>query len=252
VAQIYNFLCIWFCISSLGQAIDRPLEYKVKLDCIEWFDANRQRRIPIAIYQPIDANSKKLNLVVFSHGYGQNKGGDYLAYSYLTHFLASKGFYVVSIQHELATDPLLPLDGNPQILRRPFWEQGAETIKYVIHNLQKSRTNLYFKSISLIGHSNGGDMTALFPQKYPNIADKIITLDNRRMALPRSKDVRVYSLRSKDQEADLGVLPTMEEAKTYRIKMVQLENVTHNEMDDHANVEQRIQIQNYVLGFLNN
>jgi predicted dienelactone hydrolase len=83
--------------------------------------------------------NKKLSL--FSHGYGQNKGGDYLAYSYLSEVLASKGFFVVSIQHELATDSLLPLTGNPQIVRRPFWERGAENILFVINELKRTNPN---------------------------------------------------------------------------------------------------------------
>jgi hypothetical protein len=94
-------------------------------------------------------------------------------------------------------------------------------------------------------------MTALFPQKYPNIVEKIITLDNRRMVLPKSKKVKVYSLRSSDQPADQGVLPTEKEAKKYKMKIVKLANTTHNEMDDNANDEQRKEIQEYILTFIN-
>jgi hypothetical protein len=60
----------------------------------------------------------------FTSGYGQNKWGDYLAYSYLTEFLAKKGYFVVSIQHELPTDSLLSLIGKLQIVRRSFWDRG--------------------------------------------------------------------------------------------------------------------------------
>lgn len=94
-------------------------------------------------------------------------------------------------------------------------------------------------------------MTALFPQKYPNIVEKIITLDNRRMSLPKTKKIKVYSLRSSDQPADDGVLPSEKELKMYDIKIIKLENTTHNEMDDNANVSQRKEIQNYIFNFLN-
>jgi hypothetical protein len=94
-------------------------------------------------------------------------------------------------------------------------------------------------------------MTALFPQKYPNIVEKIITLDNRRMALPKSKKVKVYTLRSSDQLADEGVLPTEKETKKYKMKVVKLANTTHNEMDDDANDEQRKEIQEYIMTFIN-
>jgi predicted esterase len=218
-----------------------------QLDTLTLFDQARNRKIPVAFYSP---KAKKPKLVILSHGYGQNKGGDYLAYSYLTEFLASKQYFVASIQHELPTDDLLPLTGNPQVVRRPFWERGADNILFVINELKRTKPELDFSHITLIGHSNGGDMTALFPQKYPNIVAKIISLDNRRMALPRTQSPQVYSLRSSDQPADEGVLPTEEEQKKWRMTIVKLPNTIHNDMDDNANEAQRNEIRNYVLTFL--
>ncbi len=237
--------------STFGKSVEDKSQFEFSLDTLKLYDQSRQREIPIAIYKPTSKVSGKQKLVIFSHGYGQNKGGDYLAYSYLTEFLATKGFFVVSIQHELATDSLLPLTGNLQIVRRPFWERGADNILYVINELKRTNPDLDFKHITLVGHSNGGDMTALFPQKYPNIVEKIVALDNRRMALPKSKRVKVYSLRSSDQPADKGVLPTEKETKKYKMKIVKLANTTHNEMDDNANDEQRKEIQEYFLTFIN-
>ena len=237
--------------STFGKSVEDKSVIAFSLDTLKLYDQSRQREIPIAIYKPTSKVSGKQKIIIFSHGYGQNKGGDYLAYSYFTEFLASKGYFVVSIQHELATDSLLPLTGNPKIVRRPFWERGADNILFVINELQKTNPDLDYNHITLIGHSNGGDMTALFPQKYPNIVEKIITLDNRRMALPKIKKVKVYSLRSSDQPADEGVLPTEKEIKKYRIKIVKLANTTHNEMDDNANDEQRKEIQKHIFTFIN-
>ena len=237
--------------STFGKSVDENSHFEFSLDTLKLYDQSRKREIPIAIYKPTSKVSGKQKLIIFSHGYGQNKGGDYLAYSYLTEFLATKGFFVVSIQHELATDRLLPLTGNPQIVRRPFWERGADNIIYVINELKRTNPELDFKHITLVGHSNGGDMTALFPQKYPNTVEKIITLDNRRMPFPKTKKVKVYSLRSSDQPADEGVLPTGKDAKKYKMKIVKLANTTHNEMDDNANDEQRKEIQEYIITFIN-
>lgn len=237
--------------STFGKPVVDNSLFEFSLDTLKLYDQSRQREIPIAIYKPTSKVSGKQKIVIFSHGYGQNKGGDYLTYSYLTEFLAAKGFFVVSIQHELATDSLLPMTENPQIVRRPFWERGADNILYVINELKRTNPDLDFKHITLIGHSNGGDMTALFPQKYPNIVEKIVTLDNRRMALPKSKKVKVYSLRSSDQPADEGVLPTEKEIKKYKMKIVKLANTTHNEMDDNANDKQRKEIQEYIITYIN-
>ncbi|MFZ4456187.1 MAG: alpha/beta hydrolase family protein [Bacteroidales bacterium] len=238
--------------STFKTQIGKDLNVSVSLDTLKLYDQSRHREIPIAIYQTKSIKRpKSQRVIIFSHGYGQNKGGDYLAYSYLTDYLASKGFFVASIQHELFTDTLLPLTGNLQIERRPFWERGTDNILFVINELKKTNPELDFKHITLIGHSNGGDMTTLFPLKYPNIVAKIITLDNRRMALPRTRNPKICTLRSSDQPADEGVLPTDEEIKKFGIKIIKLPNTTHNEMDDNANNEQRKEIQNYLMKFLN-
>lgn len=251
----FSVLIITFlgsCLTAEKKAVENDVSFKISLDTLSWLDQLRQRKIPIAVYKSQNGNKAgKQKVIIFSHGYGQNKGGDYLAYSYLTEYLASQGYFVASIQHELPTDSLLPLTGIPQIVRRPFWERGADNILFVINELKKINPELDFKHITLMGHSNGGDMTALFPQKYPNIADKIITLDNRRMALPRGNKPGVYSLRSSDQPADEGVLPSVEEQKKFGMKIIKLPNTIHNNMDDHANKEQREEIRNYILTFLN-
>lgn len=218
-----------------------------RLDTLGWFDAARNRQVPVALYQP---SAPHAPIVIFSHGYGQNRGGDYLLYSYLTGFLATKGFYVVSIQHELPSDSLIPSAGIPQIVRRPFWERGADNILFVINELKKKNPGLDFDHITLIGHSNGGDMTALFPQKYPGIVSRIITLDNRRMPLPRTINPRVFTLRSSDQPADEGVLPSEAEAKANNIVVIKLPHTIHNDMDDKATKKQRKEIQGYILSFL--
>ena len=240
-----TFLFLTSCLTNKN-AINSKI-YTFKLDTLTLFDKSRNREIPIAIYKPKISRPK---IAIFSHGYYKNESGSYFKYSYLTEFLASRGYFVVSIQHELPTDSLIPLTGIPQIVRRPFWERGADNILYVINELRKTNPELDFKHISLIGHSNGADMTALFPQKYSDIADKIITLDNRRMALPRTTIPKIYSLRSSDQPADQGVLPTDEEQKKYGITIMKLPNTIHNNMDNKASNEQRKEITNYVLTFL--
>jgi len=237
------------CLMNIN-AGENKISSKVNLDTLKLFDQARQREIPIAIYKLKNNKNHKQKIIIFSHGYGHNKGGANLEYSFLTNYLAEKGYFVISIQHELSTDSLLPLTGNPQLLRRPFWERGADNILFVINETKIANPDLDFKHITLIGHSNGGDMTALFPQKYPNIVDKIITLDNRRMPLPRTNQPKVYSLRSSDQVADEGVLPTIEEQKKFSIKIIKLPNTIHNDMTDNANTIQRQEIRKYILTFL--
>lgn len=226
-------------------------DFKVKTDSINLFDKARNRQVPVALYLPVSARKiTKQKVIIFSHGYYQNKPGGNRQVSYLTEKLASQGYFVASIQHELPADDFIPTSGIPQVVRRPFWDRGADNILFVINTLKKTNPDLDFTTITLIGHSNGGDMTALFPQKYPGIVSRIISMDNRRMALPRTKNPKVYSLRSSDQSADEGVLPTAEEQEKFDIQIIKLPNTIHNDMDNRGNAEQKKEIMEYILRFL--
>lgn len=198
--------------------------------------------MPVAVYLP--AVTSHAPVIVFSHGYGLSD----TSYSYLTGYLAEQGYFVASVQQDLPTDSAIPNTGIPQVVRRPFWERGADNILFVIGELQKRYPELDYKRIALIGHSNGGDMTALFPVKYPGVVERIITLDNRRMALPRMKGV--YSLRSSDQVADEGVLPDSVTQGKFGMKIIKMADMPHNDMDDHANERQREEIRKWVMLFL--
>ncbi len=188
-------------------------------------------------------------MIIFNHGYGFNKGGDYFVYSYLTEKLASKGYFTVSIQHELATDNLIPTEGIPQIVRRPFWQSGSDNILFVINELKKTKPDLDFRHLTLIGHSNGGDMAALFSNQHPNMVYKLITMDNRRMFLPRTSIPKIYTLRSNDYPADQGVLPDEGEQKKYHIT-VQPTLINHDHMDNKGSDEEKRTLNDFVLQYL--
>lgn len=221
------------------------------LDTLTWYDSARNRKIPVAIYQPkLNGHENWKGLVLFSHGYGANQGGDYLHYSYLTTALASKGYLVISIQHELPTDSLIPANGIPQIVRMPFWVRGSDNIHFVLAHWQETHPSLKNLPVILIGHSNGGDMTALFPQRYPGLTHKIITLDNRRMALPKTALPRVYSLRSSDQPADPGVIPSFEEQANLHTTILPLTGIKHGDMDDQGSPSQHQAILSHLYRFL--
>jgi dienelactone hydrolase len=245
------FLIICISNKNITNAKSVNQNFEVRLDSATWVDTSRKRLIPVAFYLP-KTNEKNANqkVVVFSHGYAENKPGANKGYSYLTKKLASKGYFVVSIQHELPTDDLLPLTGIPQVVRRSNWERGVENILFVINKLKITNPDLDYKHLILIGHSNGGDMTVLFTHKYPNLVDKTISLDNRRMELPRTSQPKIYSLRSSDQPADKGVLPTLTEQEKFGIKIIKLANTIHNDMNDRGNKRQKREINTYIMGFL--
>lgn len=217
----------------------------------EYIDSTRHRLIPVAIYQPINLKVGDVTPIIFSHGYGANKGDDYgVDYTYLLEALAEKGYFIISIQHELKTDELLAMDEPLKITRMPNWKRGSENISFVLNKMKEEYSSVNFGKLVLIGHSNGGDMSVLFAHQHPELIHKLISLDNRRMDLPRTSKPKVYTLRSSDYPADEGVLPSDEEQKKFGIT-VQYTDIKHSNMDNDANEEERKYLTSKILEYLN-
>ncbi|HSZ71052.1 MAG TPA: hypothetical protein VK750_00145, partial [Cytophagaceae bacterium] len=208
--------------------LDSLHSISILLDSLSLYDYARNRAVPVALYLP-DSAELKQKLIIFNHGYGENKGDAYLSYSYLNAFLAAKGYMVASVQHELPTDDPLPMTGNLRETRGANWERGVENMFFVLKELKIRNPNIDDRHIMIIGHSNGGDITMLFATEYPQKVVKAITLDNRRMPIPRVSQPRIYSLRSSDVPADEGVLPSPDEQQKYGITIVQLPDIKHVE-----------------------
>lgn len=244
-------LLLFFMNCSVKKNTTSYNDYEVKRDTLTLLDQSRNRKVPVAFYFPkTNAAVPNQKVVIFNHGYGFNKGGDYFVYSYLTEKLASKGYFTVSIQHELPTDPLLPVEGNLQIVRRPFWQNGSDNILLVLNELKKIKPHLDYQHLILIGHSNGGDMAALFGNQHPNLVYKIITMDNRRMFLPRTSIPKMYTLRSNDYPADEGVLPTADEQQKYHMT-IQPTSINHGNMDNKGSDEEKKILNDFILKYLN-
>lgn len=217
---------------------------------VDLYDSQRSRIVPVAVYQPRKV-SAKTQVVILNHGYDGNKNSkSNQTYSYLSHFLSQKGYFVISIQHELANDPLLEMTGDFMQTRMPNWERGVENILFSIKEFKKLKPTLDWNELTVIGHSNGGDMTMLFASKYPGMLVKAISLDHRRMVMPRCSRLRIYTLRGCDYEADKRVIPTAEEQQEFNITVVKLDGIRHTDMDDKGSVEQHDRILRYINEFL--
>src|SRR5664279_1288168 len=105
---IITLVFIASCLTKIN-AGENYSSLKVRFDTFKLVDKARQREIPVAIYRLKNKKDHNRKIIIFSHGYGHNRGGANLDYSYLTSYLAEKGYFVISIQHELSTDSLLPL-----------------------------------------------------------------------------------------------------------------------------------------------
>lgn len=226
----------------------------VRVDTLTLFDSAQNRVIPISIYNRIDGSNMKdrlpqnirRKLVLLSPGYGGTRND----YSYIANNLANNGYTVVVIQHDLPGDAPIPTEGDIYKTRKPFWDRGVKTVFFVTAKLKKEYTHLDYKHIILIGHSNGGDISMLMANEYPAFAKTVITLDNRRVPIPRALRPKIFSIRSSDQPADANVLPTAEEQRKYHIKIVKVDT-RHNDMGGTANDTQKKEINDYILNFLN-
>ena len=247
---IFDFvnLLMKYLLSFISILIFTNFQTKIKERDIEVFDKQRNRKIPVTLYLPKKIHN--IPLVILNHGYNENKPNANKGYSFIGMELAAQGCMVASIQHELPTDELLPKSGDIQTVRKPFWDRGSDNILSVINHLKKRYPKLDFNQIILIGHSMGGDISVTFTKKHPELVYKLITLDHRRVTLPRVSTPRIYSLRSSDQIADEGVLPSKEEQAKLGIVIVKLSNTIHNDMNDNATPVQKREMISWILSFL--
>lgn len=231
---------------ALGSALDWT-HVAMRTDTSRVVDAAHHRPIPLATYAPANAAPKpRLKVALLNHGYG----GTNTAYSFVAKNLVAHGYYVVSLQQDLPTDAPMPTTGIPAVVRRPYWERGVQNMLFVLQELRRTHPELDYQHLLLMGHSNGGDMAMLFAQEHPRLVDRVISFDNRRMLLPRARQPRVLSLRSSDQPADAGVLPTPAEQARLRMTIVQLPATVHNDMWDGATAAQQQEMNTIISNFL--
>ncbi|HEX8240336.1 MAG TPA: alpha/beta hydrolase [Allosphingosinicella sp.] len=198
---------------------------------LELIDASRGRTVPVAVYGATPGRPRPLALI--SHGYGGNNR----AYSFIAQALVERGYVVASVQHELAGDPAMPTQGDPAVVRRPFWNQGSANLLHALREM-RARRLADRRPVLLIGHSNGGDSSILFAAQHKAMVRAVFTLDNRRMKMPRTARPRICSVRSSDQPADPGVIPAAAEQRRYRMVIGSVP-VIHNDMWDGATPAQK-------------
>ena len=218
----------------------------IRPETLSLVDPARNRSVPVAIYAVGSPSQSRLKPAIISHGYG----GKNTDHSFLATYLATHGYYVASIQHEIPGDEPLPATGSPYETRKPSWERGVQNILFVIGELKKRHFNLDFGQLLLVGHSHGGDTSMLFAQAHADLVHAVISLDNRRMPFPRAARPRILSLRSSDQPADEGVIPSAAEQATFGMTVIKLPATIHNDMWDGGTAAQKAEIIRLIDGFL--
>jgi pimeloyl-ACP methyl ester carboxylesterase len=111
--------------------------------------------------------------------------------------------------------------------------------------------NADYRHLTLIGHSNGGDISMYFAKMHPEMVRKVVTLDNLRVPFLTDGKVKILSFRSKDPvfKADPGVVPDDATCAKASITVVRTE-FQHNWLSDRGPDHVKDSIQAKVQSFL--
>ncbi|MBV9563383.1 MAG: alpha/beta hydrolase [Bradyrhizobium sp.] len=194
------------------------------------------------------ADMIELPVAILSHGNTVKN----TEYSFLTNLFAARGYLVASIQHDLdGDDPMVTKAGEEYVGRRMQYNRGIGNILYAIDELKKLYPNADYRHLTMIGHSNGGDISMYFAKLHPDLVKKVVTLDNLRVPFITSGQVRILSFRSRDPvfKADPGVVPDDELCAKAGITVVKTE-FQHNDLSDRGPDSVKLSIQDRVNQFL--
>jgi len=173
-------------------------------------------------------------------------------YSFLTNLFAARGYLVISVQHDLESDdPMVTKVGEEYVGRRMQYNRGIFNIKFAIDQLKKVYPNADYRHLTLIGHSNGGDISMYFAKLHPELVKKVVTLDNLRVPFLTDGKVKILSFRSKDPvfKTDPGVVPDPEVCAKAGITVVQTD-FQHTWLSDRGPDNVKESIQSKVQAFL--
>lgn len=233
---------------ALGASYFSLSKWAIRHETLNLVDATRNRPVTVDVavrrdYEmKADAGLWKLPVAVISHGNTVKN----TEYSFLANVFAARGYLVASVQHDLPTDaPLMTKVGSLYVGRLKVYERGEANILFAINELKKIQPNADYQHLTLVGHSNGGDISMFFAQQHPELVRRVVTLDNLRVPfVTNDKALKILSFRSHDPQfqTDPGVLPSDNRAKESGIDIVKTE-AQHTDMSDRGpdNVKESIQ-----------
>lgn len=223
-------------------------KWAIRHETLTFYDASRDNRavaVDIAVRRDKDmqANAGMITLPVAILNHGNTV--KFTEYSFLANAFAARGYLAVSIQHDLPTDaPMVTKVGELYVGRLPQYQRGIANIKFAVEEMRKVEPNADYDQLTMVGHSNGGDISMYFAKMYPDHIKKVVTLDNLRVPFMTDGRFKILSFRSKDPQfkTDPGVIPNEEVCEKSGITVVQT-GYQHTDMSDRGpdNVKSTIQ-----------
>jgi hypothetical protein len=232
-------LAVFACICALSGGIYfAGSKWAIRHETLDLYDASRRRPVAVDLAVRRDYEMKanngywKLPVAIISNGNTVKN----TEYSFLANVLAARGYLVASIQQDLPTDPpLVTRTGLPYVGRQQVYERGEANILFVLEQLKKLQPNADYGHLTLVGHSNGGDVSMYYAKQHPDLVSKVITLDNLRVPFVLSGKMKILSFRSSDPnfKTDPGVLPNPQQARSDGIDIIHTP-FQHTDMSDRG------------------
>src|SRR6059058_1222814 len=230
-------------------------KWAIRHETVTFYDASRNNRpVPVDIAvrrdKEMQANAGmiKLPVAILNHG----NTVKFTEYSFLANVFATRGYMAISIQHDLPTDaPMVTKVGELYVGRQPQYLRGIANIRFAIEEMHKVQPNADYDHLTMVGHSNGGDISMYFAKLYPDQIRKIVTLDNLRVPFTIDGRFKILSFRSKDPQfkTDPGVIPPEEVRQKSGIQVVQT-GFQHNDMRDTGPDKAKATIQDMLDKFV--
>ena len=227
----------------------------IRHETITFYDASRDNRlvaVDVAVRRDkeMQANAGEVTLpvAILSHG----NTVKFTQYSFLTNVFAARGFLVISIQHDLPTDPpMVTKVGELYVGRQPQYLRGVANIKFALEEMKKAQPNAHYDHLTVVGHSAGADISMYFAKLHPDQVRRLVTLDNLRVPFITDGRFKILSFRSKDPvfKTDSGVIPPDEICEKAGITIVRT-GFRHNDMRDDGAEEAKASIAGTVDNFL--
>jgi hypothetical protein len=229
-------------------------KWAIRHETLTFFDAARNRPVQVDVAvrrdKEMQANAGMITLPVAVLNHGNTV--KFTEYSFLANVFAARGYMAVSIQHDLDSDaPLVTKVGELYVGRLPVYQRGVENILFAIKQLKSIQPNSDYGHLTMVGHSNGGDISMYFAKMHPEEVKKVVTLDNLRVPFMTDGKFKILSFRSQDAvfKPDPGVVPDDEICEKAGITVVNT-GAQHTDLSDRGPDTLKTKIQGLLDKFL--